>query len=92
MVLTVGVSTVDAAVGGPSLESSSLPGGPVGGVGAAVGTVGAVWALAKGTVHSRMAKKRLSSRWKTGRDQYAGLRLDNPYVFVIRLRVVQSLI
>lgn len=43
MVLTSGVSTVDAAVGGASSESSLLlPGAPVGGVGAAVGTVGAV--------------------------------------------------
>lgn len=41
MVLTVGDATVDAAVGGASSESS-LPGAPFGGVGAAVGTVGAV--------------------------------------------------
>lgn len=69
--MTVGTGTVlGAAGGGPS--SSTVPGAPVGGVGFAVGTVGAVWALANGAVHSRMARKRLSSNWKTARERKNG--------------------
>lgn len=66
--LTVGTGTVLGAAGGAP-SPAVVPGAPVGGVGAAVGTVGAVWALTNGAVHSRMARKRLSSNWKTARER-----------------------
>lgn len=77
--LTVGTGTVLGAAGGAS-SPAVVPGAPVGGVGAAVGTVGAVWALVNGAVKSRMARKRLSSNWKTARERKMEGFICNPHV------------